>query len=1469
MAGMLPSYPVFDTDQELSSLPQKWEDWVSGLEDLMSSLAIIDHQRKWSMLRFYGGEKLRKLETQLAYNKVDPFGADPAAVPPIPGTLDHYRRLKESLTAHFAPCVNEVYSRFRFRSINQDEGESVDTFITRVRAEAAHCNFHQDEHDRQIRDQIVFGCRSGKLRRKALAEDLPLDRLIQTARAEESAKANAAEMERVGDSDTTADVFKLSRPGKYSNKQSFNAKSKSCGTDNSPPNPPVSDRKCFNCGGPFPHSNAKPCPARGKTCNKCQKQNHFASQCRGGRKVVSAVDEQENSDVEDQFLSHLGEVKNVGALSAQPHLVTIQSTEGDIRFTPDTGADVTLIDSATFSKLRPKPPLTKSGIKLLAYGSTKPLEILGSYVATLQFNDKEIRERIYVSHNFNKGISLLSRSASQGLGLVTLHFGTQVGQASLLNPEGAETHPLLSSFPDICEGVGCHKNLEISLPLKEGAKHIVAPPSRIPVNLYPKVKAEIERLEKAGVFESVPVDDNTQSVSRLVPVPKPIEGSEEVGVRITFDWRNLNENLDPVHHSTPTIEELKARLINAKVFSQVDMKDAFYQLPLDEESRKLTTFSTPWGLKRSTRLIQGARPSSAICHETIRRDLEGITGALNIADNILVWGCGDTEEDAVKEHDKALNDVFLMFRRNGLTINPKKSVFSATRTKFFGYVFSADGVAPDQDKVAALRGASPPSSKEDVRSFLGMAGFNSQFIPGYATLSAPLRSLTKKGVNFKWGAAEKESFRAITQSISDNTLLAYFDTNRPTALFTDASPVGVNATLAQLDSEGRYRPVNIASRALTATEMLYDQLEREAVAMHFGCTRFKIFLQGCHFTHFIDPEPLKHMMEKTKREAPARIERIRLKLQGFDSSIQLVKGKHNPADYLSRHPLPYSSCSKAEKECFADVRNHIFVVAQMLPEALTVTRVREAIGRDSILKKVIQLLGSGTRTCPAKDSSLAPFRPVWSELSLGAGLLFRGERVVLPQSLVKDAIRLAHEGHMGIQKTKQYLRSTLWFPKMDSLTEAAISQCIPCQAVTPCSRREPLQMTPLPAEPWQLVAADIFGPLPSGEKILVLKCLRSKWPEVCIFLRNQATNAEGVISAMEKLFSIHGIPDIIRTDNGPPFNSKTYKDFSRRFGFQTQKVTPLWPEANGQAEAFMKCLGKVIRTAHIENKDWKSALNSFLMAYRATPHPSTGMAPASLLYPGRRFRTLLPSYPAAGKAEEDVQRFNERAMARSKAFQDSKRRTKPSSLGLGDTVLVRQQKRNKLTSYYNPDPFKIVAVKGSMITAARNGQKIVRNSSFFKKIPAEMVSVPSVPAPVRPSVSARLAVPPRLPAVLPVPPTAVFCFPPSSLGGQQGVRDIPVPVLPPPHPVLPDPVLPVPDSDDEFIDAEEPVPEQDIVLNPDLAAVAPDAAAIVPAAHGPPIAAFRPQLDEPLAQEPFELPRNIRPMPYNLRERKD
>jgi hypothetical protein len=1332
MAGAtLPSYPSFDPDNDLSSLPQKWEEWLDGLETLISAMAITDHERKWSILKYYGGEKIRKLKKQLTYDKTTVYGADPAADPPIRGEADHFRHLKEAFTAHFAPIFNRKHARFRFHSICQEEDESIDAFVSRLRDQASRCGFHDgDCANESIRDRIVLGCRSQKIRLKAMAEDLSLDRLLQVARSEESARANVEEIETAGDLQTlnnTAEVFKVSkRPGKYSNRPG-NSVSTSVPVASAAPatnyadqasNPPRQSLKCFNCGGLFPHQSGKPCPAKGRACSKCQKINHFASVCRGGRPMYAASI-RSNFDHDSADVVHLGKVRIIGSIDEEPMSVMIKSKEGGIVFNPDTGADVTLIDRSIYNNLNPRPNLQISIVRLLPYGASKPLQLLGSYDTRLNVGERSVEERIFVSKNRNRGISLLSRGASRGLGLVTVNIpSTQVHQIESMPLEGTNTHHLLAKFLDISKGVGCHRDLKLSLPLKAGAVPSVAPPSRIPVNLFSKVKAELDRLTDEGVFEDVSVDDNTQFVSRLVPVPKRVEGSDEMGLRITMDWRELNKNLDPVHHLVPTVEQLKHDLNGAKRFSQIDLKDAFYQLPLDDESKRLTTFATPWGLKRSTRLIQGATPSSSICHEVLRRDLQGIHRALNIADNILVWACGETEDEIQRDHDRTLLEVFQMFQRIGPTLNPAKCIFNASRTKFFGYVFSAEGIQPDPDKVAALKGADAPKSKEEVCSFLGMAGFNAQFIPQYATMSEPLRNLTRKDVNFTWGPEEREVFMAISNAISESTMLSYFDIRKETALFTDASPVGVNATLAQLNEKGFFQPVNIASRALTEAETRYDQLEREAVAMLFGCTRFKIFLEGTHFTHFIDPEPLKHMMEKSKKDAPARIEKVRLKLQGFNFTIKVIKGKYNPADYLSRHPLPYATCSKAERESYNDIQNHLFVITQMLPEAITVERVMEATARDPVLTSIISALRAGKRAPDHSNKQFAPFRPIWSELSVAAGMLFRSERIVIPQGLVRDTLRLAHEGHMGIQNSKRYLRSCVWFPRMDAMVETVVRNCIPCQEVTPTPTKTPLTMTPLPPEPWQLVAADIFGPLPGGEKILVLKCLRSKWPEVKVFLRNQSTNAAGVISAMEKMFSTHGIPDTIRTDNGPPFNSKVFKEFSKRIGFQTQKVTPLWPQANGQAEAFMKCLGKIIRVAHIENRDWKCALNEFMMVYRATPHPSTGATPASLMYPGRRFKTHLPPSPIHSSSNASVERHHERAMKAAKFYADRRRNAKDCDLMIGDTVLVRQRKRNKLSSYYDPNPYVVTDAKGTMITAVRGKHKIVRNSSFFKRVPA-------------------------------------------------------------------------------------------------------------------------------------------------------
>ena len=179
-----------------------------------------------------------------------------------------------------------------------------------------------------------------------------------------------------------------------------------------------------------------------------------------------------------------------------------------------------------------------------------------------------------------------------------------------------------------------------------------------------------------------------------------------------MDWREPNRCLDTVHQEVPTFDQLRHNLNGARVFSKLDLSSAFFQFKLDHESSRLTTFVTPWGLKRSTRLVQGAKPSAAICHKIIRRTLQGISHALNIYDDILVWGCGSTQEEAQKDHDFNLRQVFEVFRLKGLTINKEKCEFSATKIKFFSFMVSEDGFGPDPDKAKDLREADESMTKE-------------------------------------------------------------------------------------------------------------------------------------------------------------------------------------------------------------------------------------------------------------------------------------------------------------------------------------------------------------------------------------------------------------------------------------------------------------------------------------------------------------------------------------------------------------------------------------------------------------------------------------------------------------------------------------------------------------------------------------------------------------------------------------
>ena len=179
------------------------------------------------------------------------------------------------------------------------------------------------------------------------------------------------------------------------------------------------------------------------------------------------------------------------------------------------------------------------------------------------------------------------------------------------------------------------------------------------------------------------------------------------------------------------------------------------------------------------------------------------------------------------------------------------------------------------------------------------------------------------------------------------------------------------------------------------------------------------------------------------------------------------------------------------------------------------------------------------------------------------------------------------------------------------MLEDRIKRCIPCQATGSLPPPPPVQMRSLPNEPWQRISLDFWGPTPSNDYLLVLLDDHSRYPVIEI---TTSTAATAVIPLLDKVFSVFGIPEVLRTDNGPPFNSREFANFVNHYGCHHHRVTPRWPRANGEAERFMRNIKKIVQTAAIELKNWKQELYVFLRNYRATPHSHSDQPTQSLIW---------------------------------------------------------------------------------------------------------------------------------------------------------------------------------------------------------------------------------------------------------------
>lgn len=375
---------------------------------------------------------------------------------------------------------------------------------------------------------------------------------------------------------------------------------------------------------------------------------------------------------------------------------------------------------------------------------------------------------------------------------------------------------------------------------------------RVPAAVEHLVEKKLQEMLRADIIERV--KEPTEWLSQMVVVPK---GPDDI--RICINMKYPNEAIKRENYPLPVIENFLIKLRGCKVFSKLDITSAYHHVELHPESRKLTTFMTKDGPMRYKRLNFGVNSAPEIFQRLIEEMLSSCDGAMNFIDDIVLGGYDKSE------HDKRLSQLLATLKKNNVKLNKEKCQFGVSEINFMGFVISAKGIRPSDEKIKAIQNFRKPKSNEEIRSFLGLVTFVGHFISNLATKSEPLR-LMLRDQSIEWGEAQEKAFNLLRLELVENVrTLGFYDPKDETFLFTDASPWGLGAVLIQKNKIGTKRIISYAAKSLTIPERNYAHYEKEALAVVWAIEKFYFYLFGVQFTVCTDQESLKKLFSKQTR----------------------------------------------------------------------------------------------------------------------------------------------------------------------------------------------------------------------------------------------------------------------------------------------------------------------------------------------------------------------------------------------------------------------------------------------------------------------------------------------------------------------------------------------------------------------------------------------------------------------------
>lgn len=788
-------------------------------------------------------------------------------------------------------------------------------------------------------------------------------------------------------------------------------------------------------------------------------------------------------------------------------------------------------------------------------------------------------------------------------------------------------------------------------------------------------------------------------------------------IRVLLDAREINKFMIPETEKPPMQIDVMNSFHGSNFISIIDLNNAYFQIPISEESRKYTGFSfngksyiynvLPQGLKTSVGSFSRAM-DVILGHEV--RDF-----CVNYLDDLAIITTGTLEQ-----HIEHLDIVMGKLNKAGLTCNLEKCKFLCKEVKMLGYIISTEGLQTDPDKVKAIQDFPKPKKLKQIRAFLGLCNFYRRFIPEYSFYIQPLCELLKKNKRWQWGDNEQRAFEKVKTLFINTVQLQHPDFSKPYYLQTDSSGVGLAGVLYQLSEEGELKILGFHSKAFRGAQLNWTVTEQEFFAIISCLMKFETYLRGARVIIKTDHKALTFV--KTWRLYNARVTRWVNYLENFHYEVQHVLGKENTgADILSRY-LPEGDLLQEDKVnlpkiLYMDLKENKDLMAKLkeLPKLQREDiEIRELIERKSTIGEIEGRSQRIIDKCELLNEILY-FQPEGALLKV----------IYLPETLREEVIRQVHleMGHLGAYKVIKYVRDRFYWKGLTRQVKQVIRVCHDCQItkhgtlnyVGPCQ-------SIITKEIGELVMIDLYGPLPAGKfgmnYILVLQDSFSKF--VKFFELKQATT-RSVLGKTKKFFEIIK-PKAIMSDNGSQFSSKTWKETMEYLGVRVVYTTVRNPRPNS-VERVNKELGRLFRTyCRTNHKGWVSVLPKLEELYNNTYHDSIGFTPCEVMY-GKSAEISFDKLIEIEQNQKEVQEIRDLAQINLQKAGENRstkfnQRYRLIQYQIGDFVKIKKLNRSvakqKITKKFEPiyegpyiiasNPYKNVYILTDPITKEVRGK---------------------------------------------------------------------------------------------------------------------------------------------------------------------